>query len=153
MVIVVILYACIIWHEKQTYSKMLGGIKSCKASVQWMKRTSVKLKVILVNGLLRQSLWPSVFPCQLVWSQARVTFGFFTQDSWPTRRNSYLSPRLIMPFHHPHSSWCGKVSFPHIARCSKKDYDLVGVCVCVYVCVKMEYPVLQWKTEIKKHAT
>lgn len=44
-----------------------------------------------------QSLWPSVSPCRMVWSQAWTTFGFFYTGLPDHRRNSYLSLELIMP--------------------------------------------------------
>lgn len=39
--------------------------------------------VIAVNGLPLQSLWPSVSPRLLVWSQAQLTFGFLHRSPCP----------------------------------------------------------------------
>lgn len=95
-----------------------------------------------------QSLWPSVSPCRMVWSQAWTTFGFFYTGLPDHRRNSYLSLELIMPSlppPRPYSSWCGKVSFPHIARCSKKDYDFAGMCVRVCVRASNQWDCKRWR--------
>lgn len=87
------------------------------------------------------------------WCEVKLgrPLDFFYTGLPDHRRNSYLSLELIMPSlppfppSPPHSSWCEKVSFPHIARCSKKDYDFAGMCVRVCVRASNQWDCKRWR--------